>query len=93
MRSRGWVLAGALALLGCGTITPLAATAGDSAAPATAVPDAGAPPAAPAAPEAGPGPDPAAPGGKDDGMGGAGDDAAPAGSKKEPHDASAPKPK
>ena len=87
-----WMLAGALALLGCGSITPLVATAGDSAAPATALPDAGAP-TAPAAPQAGPGPDPAAPGEKDDGMGGDGDDAALGGSKKGPRDASAPKQK
>jgi hypothetical protein len=52
-------MSGALALLGCGSITPLAPTTGDAAAPATALPDAAAPAAAhpdAAASEAGPGP-------------------------------------
>jgi len=70
-------MSGALALLGCGSITPLVANAGDGAAPATAPPDAGPGPTTPpdtaAKPEAGPSPTPAKGGDKgDDGMGGKG---------------------
>ena len=83
MRGRGWLLAGALALLGCGSITPLAPMPGDGAAPATVSPDSGAgsttPPGTTAAPdtsampEAGPGSMPGTGGDKgDDGMGGKG---------------------
>jgi hypothetical protein len=84
MRKAVWAMAGALALLGCGSITPLVATPDAGSTRATALPDAATPP------EAGPGPKPvkvAAPG--EDGMGDGNDDG-PGGAKKEPPDASPP---
>jgi hypothetical protein len=88
-----WTISGALALLGCGSITPLAATPSDGDVPTTVRADAGAGPPTPpdtaTKPEAGPGPTPAKSGDKgDDGMGGDGE--GPGGSKKDQTDASRP---
>jgi hypothetical protein len=84
-------MSGALALLGCGSITPLVATPDDGAAPATAGAEAGAGPPTPAGnaakPAGGPEPAPTKGGGKgDDGMDGDG----PGGSKKGQTDAARP---
>ncbi len=76
MRRTVWVLTGVLALIGCGSITPLVTTSDDAAAPATTLPDAAAMatpvPDAAAPPDGGPGPK--AGKGDDKGDDGMGDD-------------------
>jgi hypothetical protein len=76
MRRTVWVFTGVLALIGCGSITPLVTTSDDASTPATTFPDAAAmAPPVPDAPPPDAGPGLKAGKGDDKGDNGMGDDA------------------